>query len=236
MRKAFLQYLGVSLLVTSLLGVSNVMAQEPPAGEPASGQAPASDQRKTEVYAGLSILGTLPTNENLNVGGATISNTNAKGSAGAGLKAGIFPKFAGGIFGVEGEVFGHGGKLNASPNQAQGDLAVVNFMVNVLARYPGEIIQPYVGAGFGVSAGQLSDANIQVGGSQLTGKAGDGAFAYQFLGGVRAYVTKKIFLFGEYKYFAANYKWESQGINTGNPVVKYDFRTQIISGGIGISF
>jgi opacity protein-like surface antigen len=93
-----------------------------------------------------------------------------------------------------------------------------------------------VGAGFGLSAGQLSDANIQVGNTQLTGKSSDGAFAYQFLGGVRAYVTKKIFLFGEYKYLAANYKWESQGINTGNPVVKYDFRTQIISSGIGISF
>jgi opacity protein-like surface antigen len=234
MRKAFPQYLHLILLVTSLIGAANAMAQEPPAGESSSGQAPASDKRKTEVYAGLSILGTLPINENLVVGGTTIPNTNAKGSVGAGLKAGIFPKFAGGVFGVEGEVFGHGGKLSAP--QAQGDLTAVNFMVNVLARYPGEIIQPYVGAGFGVSAGQLSDANIQVGGAQLTGKAADGAFAYQFLGGVRAYVTKKIFLFGEYKYLAANYKWESQGITAGSPAVKYDFRTQIVSGGIGISF
>lgn len=109
-------------------------------------------------------------------------------------------------------------------------------MVNVLARYPGEIIQPYVGVGIGVSGGQLSDANIQVASSQLTGKAGDGAGAFQFLGGVRAYVTKMIFLFGEYKYFAANYKWESEGISTGSPSVNFDFRTQIVSGGIGISF
>ena len=151
------------------------------------------------------------------------------------MKAGVFPKFAGGIFGVEGEIFGHGGKLNA-PGQAQGDLTVINFMVNVLARYPGEIIQPYVGVGFGVSAGQLRDANIQVAGSQLTGKASDGAGAFQFLGGVRAYVTKKIFLFGEYKRFGANYTWESEGISTGSPSVKLDFRTQIVSGGIGISF
>jgi hypothetical protein len=33
-------------------------------------------------------------------------------------------------------------------------------MVNVLARYPGEIIEPYVGVGVGVSAGQLRDAKV----------------------------------------------------------------------------
>ena len=49
-------------------------------------------------------------------------------------------------------------------------------------------------------------------------------------------VTKKIFLFGEYKYFAAIYKWESEEINTGNPMLNFNFRTQCVSGGIGISF
>ncbi|HEY7533449.1 MAG TPA: hypothetical protein VH681_11815, partial [Nitrospiraceae bacterium] len=213
---------------------SVVMAEEPPVGTTPSDQSPAADKRKTEFYGALSILGTMPINENLDVGGTTINNTNVKGSVGAGIKAGIFPNFAGGILGVEGEVFGHGGSVSAP--QAQGDLTVINFMVNVLARYPGEFIQPYIGAGFGVSAGELHDANIQVGGSQLTGKSNDAAFAYQFLGGARAYVTKRIFLFGEYKYFSASYKWESEGINTGNPSVKLDFRTQIVSGGVGISF
>jgi opacity protein-like surface antigen len=200
-----------------------------------SGQVPVSENRKTEFYGALSILGTIPKDENLNVGGTTIPNTHVNGSAGAGVKAGIFPKFAEGIFGVEGEVFGHGGKLNA-PGQAQGDLTVVNFMVNVLARYPGEIFQPYVGTGVGLSAGQLRDANIQTGSTQLTGKSTDGAGAVQLLGGVRAYVMKKIFLFGEYRYFASDYEWDSEGISTGSPSVKYDFRTQIVSGGIGISF
>jgi opacity protein-like surface antigen len=235
MQRNVLHGLIMAVVVMLSGGLLDAMAQEIPAGESSSDQAPVSEKRKTEFYGALSILGTMPTDKNLTVGGTTIFNTNVKGSVGAGLKAGIFPKFAGGIFGVEGEVFGHGGKLNA-PGQAQGDLTVINFMVNVLARYPGEIIQPYVGAGIGVSAGHLSDANIQVAGSQLTGKARDGAGAFQFLGGVRAYVTKKVFLFGEYKYFAANYKWESEGISTGSPSVKLDFRTQIISGGIGISF
>lgn len=235
MQRTVLRGLIMTVVIMLSGGLLDAMAQDIPAEESSSGQAPVSEKRKTEFYGALSILGTMPTNKNFTVGGTTIFDTNIEGSAGAGLKAGIFPKFTGGIFGVEGEVFGHGGKLNA-PGQAQGDLTVINFMVNVLARYPGEIVQPYAGAGFGVSAGQLRDANIQVTGSQLTGKADDRAFAFQFLGGVRAYVTKKVFLFGEYKYFAANYKWESEGISTGSPSVKLDFRTQIISGGIGISF
>lgn len=235
MQRTILHSLIMTVVVMLSGGLLDAMAQEVPAGESSSGQAPISEKRKTEFYGAFSILGTIPKDENLTVGGTTIFDTNVKGSAGAGLKVGIFPKFAGGVFGIEGEVFGHGGKLNA-PGQAQGDLTVINFMVNVLARYPGEIIQPYVGVGIGVSGGQLSDANIQVASSQLTGKAGDGAGAFQFLGGVRAYVTKMIYLFGEYKYFAANYKWESEGISTGSPSVNFDFRTQIVSGGIGISF
>jgi len=235
MQRTILQGLIMTIVVMLSGGLLDAMAQEVPAGESSSGQAPVSEKRKTEFYGAFSILGTIPKDENLTVGGTTIFDTNVKGSVGAGLKAGIFPKFAGGVFGVEGEVFGHGGRVNA-PGQVQGDLAVINFMVNVLARYPGEIIQPYVGAGVGVSASDLRDANIQVAGLQLTGRASDGAGAFQFFGGVRAYVTKVIFLFGEYKYFAANYTWESRGMTTVSPSVNFDFRTQIVSGGIGISF
>lgn len=65
--------------------------------------------------------------------------------------------------------------------------------------------------GFGQSAGRLRDVNIQVGSTQLIGKATSETIAYRFLGGIRAYVTKKVFLFGEYKYFAANYTWRSEG-------------------------
>ncbi len=97
-------------------------------------------------------------------------------------------------------------------------------------------ISPYVGAGCGVSDGQLSEANLQVAGSQLIGKAGYRPLPNNFLGGIRVYVTKKIFLVGEYKYFAAIYKWESEEINTGNPMLNFNFWTQSVSDGIGISF
>lgn len=59
-------------------------------------------------------------------------------------------------------------------------------MVNVFARYPGETIQPYVGAGFGPSFGLSSDANIQASSTQLTGTSISAAIAYQFLDGIHA--------------------------------------------------
>ena len=107
-------------------------------------------------------------------------------------------------------------------------------MYNLMLRYSGETIQPYIGAGVGSSTGILYNVNIQSGNVGLLGTSGDLAFAYQFIGGVRAFVTKQLFLFGEYKYFVTQYSWESEG--GGHSKVKLDFQTHIVSGGIGISF
>jgi hypothetical protein len=90
------------------------------------------------------------------------------------------------------------------------------------------------GAGVGSSTGILYNANIQSGNVGLSGTSGDLAFAYQFLGGVRAFVTKTLFLFGEYKYFVTNYSWGSEGASTQR--VKLDFQTHIVPGSIGWSF
>lgn len=234
MEKTTLRSLFLLAVVLSSGEMVAAMAQEIPVGESSSGQVSISAKRKTEAYGAFSILGTIPKNKNLSSGETIIPNTDERGSAGAGLKAGVFPAFAGGIVGVEGEVFGHGGKLSAP--QAQSNLTAVNLMVNLLARYPGEIMQPYVGVGVGLSHGVLSDANIQVRSNQLTGSAVSMNFGYQFLGGVRAYVTRKVFLFGEYKYFAVNYNWQSGERDSGNPSVNLKFQTQIVSGGVGITF
>lgn len=210
------------------------MSQEPPAQEaPRVEPQTTSEKRKTEGYISLSILGTIPKNESLNVGGASFSDTDVKGSVGAGLKAGVFPSFGGGYLGFETDLFGFGGKVQAP--QATGSLTSINAMVNLIARYPGEIIQPYVGVGGGLSAGVLHDVNIQSGPFVLNGSGGSATFGYQFLAGVRAMVTKRVFLFGEYKYFSANYDWETEGAGPG-PHVTLDYRAQIVSGGIGISF
>lgn len=106
----------------------------------------------------------------------TFRGTNIKGSAGAGLKAGVYPGATGGVLGLEGEFFGHGGKLKtpggAFPS-ADANLLVLNSMLNLLARYPGDTIQPYVGAGIGVSLAQLRDLNFRTNSGVGTGKAGD---------------------------------------------------------------
>jgi hypothetical protein len=51
---------------------------------------------------------------------------------------------------------------------------------------------------------------------------------------VRTFVTKKLFLFGEYKYFVTKYSWDSEG--GANQQIKLDFLTHIVSVGIGWSF
>lgn len=86
----------------------------------------------------------------------------------------------------------------------------------------------------GTSSGFLHNASIQHGNLALTGTSGDMAFAYQFLGGIKTFVTKRLFVFGEYKYFGTKYSFDSEG--AGNSKVKLDFQTHIVSGGIGWSF
>ncbi len=202
---------------------------------------PPPPSKKVDWYISLYVLGTLPQDKNLSVGGTVIQNTSIGGAVGAGVKAGLFPSFTNKIIGFEIETFGHGGSVKAPPTtslssgvtQAEGNLVLLNTMVNLLARYPGEILQPYVGIGGGVSLGVLSDVNIQQGNDLLTGSAGSGAFAYQFLGGLRANVSKRVFLFGEYKYFVAEHEWESEG---SGPSTSLNYHTQIISGGVGLSF
>ena len=89
MQRTVLQGLIMTAVVMLSGGLLDAMAQEVPAGESSSGEAPISEKRNTEFYGAFSILGTMPKDENLTVGGTTIFDTNVKGSAGAGLKAGV---------------------------------------------------------------------------------------------------------------------------------------------------
>ena len=197
--------------------------------------------KKVDLLLSGHLIGLLPQDKDLFVGGNRIPNTDVRGTIGAGIKFDIYPSFTNKMLGLEVEAFGLGGSVRAprltsgaGVTQAQGSLIAITTMYNLMLRYPGETIQPYIGAGVGSSTGILYNANIQNGNVGLSGTSGDLAFAYQFLGGVRAFVTKQLFLFGEYKYFVTNYSWDSEG--AGNQRVKLDFQTHIVSGGIGWSF
>lgn len=215
------------------------------ADEAPSTQTSNTEKRKTEIYLSPYLLGTMPVDKDLSEGGngfptQTYRGTNIKSSVGGGIKAGAFPSSTGGVIGLEVEFFGHGGKTKTPDGafpSADAKLTVLNTMVNILARYPGDVLQPYIGAGIGASFATLSDLNLQSSTGTSTGKARDAAFAYQFLAGMRAYVSKKVYLFGEYKYFGSTYKWESEVSGGGaGPDTSLNFRTHIVAGGLGVSF
>ncbi len=197
--------------------------------------------QKVDLLLSGHMIGLFPQDKDLSAGGNRIPNTDVRGTIGAGIKFDIYPSFTRKMLGLQVEAFGLGGSVRAPRGtsgsgitQAQGSLIAISTMYNVMFRYPGEIVQPYIGVGGGTSTGILYNVNITSGNVGLTGSSGDFAFAYQFLGGVRTFVTKKLFLFGEYKYFVTKYGWDSEG--AGNSKVKLDFQTHIISGGVGWLF
>lgn len=227
---------GLLLALTALICADVVCA-----GEPSDLASPKQMEKKVDLYLSGHVMGVVPRDKDLTVGGTSIPHTDIRGTFGAGIKFEAYPWFTNKILGGEIEAFGLGGSIRApritsgsGATQAQGSLVAVNTMYNFMLRYPGAIVQPYVGVGGGTSMGFLYNTSIQSGSLALTGSSGDVAFAYQFLGGVKTFVTKRLFLFGEYKYFGTKYSWDSEG--GGNSKVKLDFQTHIISGGLGWSF
>ena len=108
------------------------------------------------------------------------------------------------MFGGEIEVSGYGGSITAPRRvagntvlSAQLDTTVFNFMVNVLARYPGDMIQPCAGVGLGFSVLDM-DGHTQSS-SGIRDPDGFAGFALQSLIGVRLLVTNQLFGFAEYK-------------------------------------
>ncbi|SPP64794.1 conserved exported hypothetical protein [Nitrospira lenta] len=227
---------GLILMLLVAMSPNSVWAEG--LGDPASQKPP---EKKVDLYLSGHAMGFFPQDKDLTVGGAGVPRTDIRGTFGAGIKFEAYPWFTNKILGGEIEAFGLGGSVRApritsgsGTTQAQGNLIAVNTMYNVMLRYPGEMVQPYIGVGGGTSIGVLYDALIQHGNLALTGTSGDMAFAYQFLGGIKAFVTKRLFVFGEYKYFGTKYSFDSEGASHSK--VKLDFQTHIVSGGIGWSF
>ncbi len=162
---------------------------------------------------------------------------------GAGLKAGLFPAALHRMVGLELDSNMHGAAISF-PNLANGqndstgrsDLLMINTMFNVVLRYPGERIRPYIGAGIGWSHGTLLNPNIA--GRDDKDFDSARAFTHQFLGGMQVVLNPKvalfntqqniaIFLFGEYRYLSSDYHWERLAI---------DFRAHYGLVGVGLRF
>jgi opacity protein-like surface antigen len=183
-----------------------------------------------DVDVGLYALGAFPSDQGLFAQGGNPSDSRITNGAGAGLKAAVFPHSLGNIVGVGLEFFGHGSEITFSSSARPGSTAstnlwVFNSMVNLILRYPGKALVPYIGVGGGLSDGMLTHANIP--GRSDQDFEGSWTFGYQFLGGVQGNLTEKMFLFSEYKYFSANYHWQQLAL---------DFRSQYVLFGIGLRF
>lgn len=162
---------------------------------------------------------------------------------GAGFKVGLFPSALRRMVGLELDSNVHGTAVSF-PNVANGqnhgtgrsDLLIINTTFNLILRYPGERIRPYIGAGIGWSHGTLLNPNIA--GRDDKDFDSARAFTHQFLGGAQVVLsphvplfntqrTVAVFLYGEYRYLSSDYHWEGLAI---------DFRTHYGLLGVGLRF
>jgi len=184
-----------------------------------------------DVELGLYALGSWPQDENVFNQGTTVPASIQQGF-GAGLKAGLFPTALHRAVGLEIDSNIHGGSVSF-PNIANGrhgaigrsDLLIIKTTFNVVFRYPGEIVRPYIGVGIGWATGVLLNPNIA--GRDDTDFDDTRAFGHQFLGGTQLLLSPKVFLFVEYRYFSANYHWKNLAM---------DFRDHNALIGAGLRF
>jgi opacity protein-like surface antigen len=176
-------------------------------------------------------LGSWPVDKPIFNQGTTVE-ASVKHGFGGGVKVGLFPDLTRRIVGLEIDSSGHGGALSfadrsngGQPGISRSDLLVLHTMINLVVRYPGERILPYVGIGGGWSHGILLNPNIAGRADQDFEAAR--SFAYQFLAGTQVMLSKKVFLFGEYRYFSADYHWNSLAL---------DFRSHYGVAGFGLRF
>jgi len=186
----------------------------------------------TDVYISLYAMGSWPYNHDAFALTGPAPDTNVGNGVGAGLKVAVFPVLARGFLGIELESMGNSSNLSAPLTTGPGagtvgrtNLWVFNSMANLILRYPGLPVIPYVGVGGGLSQGVLSSANIP--GRSDQDFESSATFGYQFFGGLQSNVTKRIFLFGEYKYLAANYHWQTLSL---------EYRSQYAVAGVGLRF
>ena len=187
---------------------------------------------KIEIYLAGYGMATQPSNHGLSLNEREASNERIEGKSGFGLKIGLFPSFFHGYLGMELESFGNNNSLHFEVREkgiptgkGKSNLVTYASMINILLRYPGRFVRPYVGVGGGLSNGVLHDTdiperkdkNIEVG----------SALGHQLFAGIQLLIAQKVFLFGEYKHSSANYHWNQLSLN---------YRSDYFLGGIGYVF
>lgn len=108
-----------------------------------------------------------------------------------------------------------------------GEVALNNFLVNVILRYPEGKIHPYIGGGIGASSMYIQNTE-SIGGVVVTvaDEAATG-FAWQFLAGVNVDLAPNLSADLTYRYF---------GTNPGFSLIDVDYRTQAVTLGLNFHF
>ena len=209
----------VNFVAMSMLGMTApaLAADKPEKYETAAAQTEQSQPGDRGAYLSLYFLSVFPKDKNVRVGEDQIPQTSVGAGFGGGIKGGHFFPQTNGVLGFEAELFGHTFSTTAPRTMTAGQTRFtdtnfhsINYMLNGLVRYPGTIVQPYVGIGGGVSTGYMNEGPTQAGGLRLLGEARTTTWAYQFIGGMRLVMTPRWFVFSEYRYFRADYDWGIQ--------------------------
>ena len=147
-----------------------------------------------------------------------------------GAKVGYFPGHR--WYGVEGEVLHttpHIKSLDPEPgiHNSGIHMRVTTVGANFIARYPGRTFQPYAGAGIGAAIAHIGD-------TATVRSDNDVAAAWNVLAGLRAFITPKIAIFGEYKYVGATLKFDQALGDLGG--FSGNYRAQYVLGGLSYHF
>ena len=205
-----------------------------------------------EWYVSGFLTRSYPTGGSLKVDGDKIPDTSFNSAPGGGLKIGVFPSYKS-VFGAEVELSGHGGSITApqtvvgnTVRSTQLNTTQFNFMVNALARYPGDIIQPYAGVGLGFSILGLDGYTQSSDG--ILEPDGFAGFALQGIIGVRLLVTNHLFGFVEYKpmlftgkegdrcTICTKYSCRRRANCTTPPLHSLQFQSHCVAVGVGFRF
>jgi len=110
--------------------------------------------------------------------------------------------------------------LTVSGPSTNFDLGITTVAVNILARYPHETVQPYIGVGGGLNIARFrSDTGFSKTAAVPTLNA---------VAGLKFFVTEKIAIFGEYKFNYGNWQF----LNT----IEFDYLTNMFLGGMSYHF
>jgi opacity protein-like surface antigen len=108
-----------------------------------------------------------------------------------------------------------------------GNVALNNFLFNLILRYPEGKIHPYVGGGIGGSS--MNIQNTEARGGTIVNIANETStgFAWQLLAGVNVELAPNLSADLQYRYF---------GTNPSFTAINVDYRTQAVTVGLNFHF